>query len=129
VLRLYRAQIGEHGVNAGASNVTVILIIGLGPLMSSLDSTMVTIALPTITRSFHLDTGTASWLVIAYFLVLSSVLLAFGKLRDIIGFKKVFMSGLAAFVSASAPLFWPGQCFQTMHLPCLRTVSISLEQR
>jgi EmrB/QacA subfamily drug resistance transporter len=79
----------------------LIIIIALGPLLNSLDSTMVTIALPTITRSFQINTGTASWLVISYFLVLSSVLLAFGKLGDIIGFKKIFMSGLAVFTIGS----------------------------
>jgi MFS family permease len=79
----------------------LIIIIALGPLLNSLDSTMVTIALPTISRSFQTSAGTASWLVIAYFLVLSSVLLAFGKLGDIMGFKKVFMSGLAVFTVGS----------------------------
>jgi EmrB/QacA subfamily drug resistance transporter len=57
--------------------------------------------LPTISRSFQTNAGTASWLVIAYFLVLSGILLAFGKLGDIIGFKKVFMSGLAVFTVGS----------------------------
>lgn len=79
----------------------MILIIALGPLLNSLDSTMVSIALPTISRSFQTDAGTASWLVIAYFLVLSGVLLAFGKLGDIMGFKRVFMSGLAVFTIGS----------------------------
>jgi MFS family permease len=74
----------------------LVIIIALGPLLNSLDSTMVTIALPTISRSFQTNAGTASWLVIAYFLVLASALLAFGKLGDIIGFKKVFISGLVA---------------------------------
>jgi EmrB/QacA subfamily drug resistance transporter len=79
----------------------LIIIIALGPLLNSLDSTMVSIALPTISRSFQTNAGTASWLIIAYFLVLSSVLLAFGKLGDIIGFKKVFMWGLAVFTIGS----------------------------
>jgi EmrB/QacA subfamily drug resistance transporter len=53
--------------------------------------------LPTIFRSFQVSAGAGSWLVIAYFLVLSSVLLLFGRLGDVIGFKKVFMSGLVVF--------------------------------
>jgi EmrB/QacA subfamily drug resistance transporter len=79
----------------------VIVIIALGPLLNSLDSTMVAIALPTISQAFQTNAGTSSWLVIAYFLVLASVLLAFGKLGDIMGFKKVFMRGLAVFTIGS----------------------------
>jgi len=81
--------------------VIIIIIIALGPLLNSLDSTMVAIALPTISRAFQTNAGTSSWLVIAYFLVLASVLLTFGKLGDIVGFKKVFMWGLAVFTVGS----------------------------
>jgi MFS family permease len=52
--------------------------------------------LPTISLSFQISAGTGSWLAIAYFLVLSSVLLLFCRLGDVIGFKKIFMSGLGS---------------------------------
>jgi len=86
----------------GSLNMKIILFtISLGAFMGSLDVTIVNIALPTIAGSFGLSTGSVSWIVLAYLIVLTGFLLAFGRLADIKGYKKVFVAGFAVFTIGS----------------------------
>jgi EmrB/QacA subfamily drug resistance transporter len=70
--------------------------------MATLDSSIVNIALPTL--QLELDTSLAriKWIVILYLLVITCLLLPFGRLSDLIGRKRVFMSGFATFTIGSA---------------------------
>jgi len=79
----------------------IIFTIALAAFMGSLDVTIVNISLPTISRYFDVGTGMVSWIVLAYLLVMSSFLLAFGKIGDLKGFKRVFLAGFAVFVTGS----------------------------
>ena len=64
--------------------------------MSSLDGTIVNIALPTISRHFDASISLVSWVGMAYFLVLSSLIPAFGRLGDLRGFKRILIIGSVA---------------------------------
>ena len=79
----------------------LILSISLATFMSGLDGTIVNIALPTISEAFHVSSSTVSWVATAYLLVMAGCVLVFGKISDIIGFKKVFLSGFAIFTLGS----------------------------
>ncbi|PKL65602.1 MAG: MFS transporter [Methanomicrobiales archaeon HGW-Methanomicrobiales-3] len=79
----------------------LILSISLAIFMSSLDGTIVNIALPTISESFSLSSSTVSWVATIYLLVMAGCVLIFGKLADGIGFKKVFLSGFVIFTIGS----------------------------
>ena len=70
------------------------LIIGLGASLGSLDNA-VNIALPAITVAFAIDVNAVQWIVICYVLTYASLLLACGRLGDVIGHKRVFLWGLA----------------------------------
>jgi len=65
--------------------------------MAKLDSFIVNVSLPTIARSFEVNTAKASQIVLAYLLMLTSTMLIFGKLEDRLGIKKVFLSGYFLF--------------------------------
>ena len=69
--------------------------------MAGLDGTIVNIALPTISESFHVSTTMVSWVATAYLLVMAGCVLVFGKISDIIGFKKVFLAGFVIFTLGS----------------------------
>lgn len=79
----------------------VILSISLAMFMSALDGTIVNIALPTISESFHLSSSTVSWVATAYLLVMAGCVLVFGKISDMIGFKRVFLWGFVIFTLGS----------------------------
>ncbi len=91
---------GLRGLGPGSQKLTIFTI-ALAAFMGSLDVTIVNISLPTISRYFDVGTGMVSWIVLAYLLVMSSFLLAFGKIGDLKGFKRVFLAGFAIFVTGS----------------------------
>ncbi|HXX55662.1 MAG TPA: MFS transporter [Methanoregula sp.] len=79
----------------------LVLSISLATFMSGLDGTIVNIALPTISEAFHLSSSTVSWVATSYLLVMAGCVLVFGKVADIIGFRKIFLSGFAIFTIGS----------------------------
>jgi len=87
--------------NKEAGYGLLILSISLAMFMTSLDGTIVNIALPTISESFGVATSAVSWVATAYLLVLAGCALVFGKVSDVIGFKKVFLSGFIIFTIGS----------------------------
>ncbi len=68
--------------------------IGLGSLITPLD-TAVNIAFPDITASFGLPMPAIQWVVICYVLTYSSLMLACGRVGDLVGHARVFRIGLA----------------------------------
>ena len=79
----------------------LILSISLAVFMSSLDGTIVNIALPTISESFHISSTAVSWVATIYLLVMAGCVLVFGKIADIVGFKKIFLAGFFLFTLGS----------------------------
>ncbi|WP_324715800.1 MFS transporter [Carboxydochorda subterranea] len=74
----------------------------LGSIMGPIDASVVYIAIPVIARDFGADPATIGWVSMAYLLVLGSLLLAFGRMGDMLGFDRVFLAGLATFVLTSS---------------------------
>ena len=72
-----------------------------GMLMIVLDQTIVNVALPSIQRDLGFSQSSLAWVVNAYLIAFGGLLLLAGRLGDLIGRKRMFMSGLAAFASAS----------------------------
>ena len=70
-------------------------------LMVVLDVAIVNVALPSIQRELGLARGTLQWLVISYTLMLGGFLLLGGRMADLIGRRRVLMSGLVLFSGAS----------------------------
>jgi len=79
-----------------------LVVLCLGQLMIVLDTTVVNVVLPVIQRQLHFAAADLSWVVDAYLISFGSFLLVAGRLGDILGRKKVFLTGVALFTSASA---------------------------
>lgn len=79
----------------------LLLSISLAIFMGSLDGTIVNIALPSISESFSLSTSAVSWVSTIYLLVMAGCVLIFGKISDIIGFKRIFLTGFVIFTLGS----------------------------
>jgi EmrB/QacA subfamily drug resistance transporter len=69
--------------------------------MATLDSSVVNIALPTLTKDFVTDLYRVKWVVIIYLLVITCLLLPLGRLSDQYGRKNVFQLGFIGFVLGS----------------------------
>jgi EmrB/QacA subfamily drug resistance transporter len=90
--------------NENPSGIMLSLILvsaALATFMAALDGTIVNIALPTISDTFGLTSSAVSWVSTIYLLVMAGSLLIFGKISDVIGFKKLFLTGFATFALGS----------------------------
>src|SRR5260370_20815491 len=73
----------------------------LGLNITILDETVVFLALPAINRDLHVSLNGQEWIVNAYLLSLSALLLVGGSLADLFGRRRLFLYGLGAFGVAS----------------------------
>jgi EmrB/QacA subfamily drug resistance transporter len=84
----------------GVKRIVLIASI-LGSGIVFLDSTVVNVALPAIRSSLHGSLSDQQWVVEAYLLTLSSLLLLGGSLGDVLGRRRVFTTGLVGFGACS----------------------------
>jgi EmrB/QacA subfamily drug resistance transporter len=80
----------------------VLIAIGTSTFMSALDTSVVNTVLPVINNSFGSEIATVEWVVIIYLLIVSGLLLSFGRLGDIRGHKPIFLIGFSIFIISSA---------------------------
>ncbi|MFI4985686.1 MAG: MFS transporter [Solirubrobacterales bacterium] len=76
-------------------------VLCLGQLMMVLDATIVNVALPSIQRDLHFSQGNLTWVMNGYLITFGGFLLLAGRVGDLVGRKKVFLTGLALFSAAS----------------------------
>jgi len=79
----------------------VFVLVATGVFMSTLDSSIVNVALPSMLKSLDTDLPTIKWVMMIYLLTISSLLLSFGRLSDIKGRPWVFGRGFSLFVGGS----------------------------
>ncbi|MBM3705791.1 MAG: MFS transporter [Actinobacteria bacterium] len=80
---------------------SIIILVSIGIFMSALDSSIVNISLPVISRYFTAPMTSVEWIVLSYLIIITSLLLTFGKLGDLYGHKKIFNTGLVIFTAGS----------------------------
>src|SRR5215469_5190196 len=73
-----------------------------GALLTILDGSIVTVALPSIQNDLHFPPAGVSWVMNAYLLVFGGLLLLAGRLGDLVGRKRMFLTGTVLFIAASA---------------------------
>lgn len=79
----------------------VLGVVGLGAFLSTMDINIVNVALPSIAKDFSAGIDDVQFVVLGYLLALGTLLLAFGRLGDIVGYRRVYVGGLAIFGVAS----------------------------
>src|SRR5580692_7379857 len=83
------------------SKPLILVALLLAAFLVNLDTTLVNVALPALTRDLHATTTQLQWVVDAYNLVFAALLLTFGSLSDRFGRKGMLLSGLAVVGAAS----------------------------
>lgn len=79
----------------------ILVLVCLGMLMIVLDTTIVTVALPSIVTDLRLSGAAVTWLLNAYTLSFGGCLLVGGRLSDLHGPRRLFLSGIGLFTLAS----------------------------
>ena len=70
-------------------------------MMGVLNGTIMNVALPTLAKEFSVESSTVIWVVNAFQLVITMLMLSFATLGDIYGYRKIFFTGVSVFVGAS----------------------------
>lgn len=84
----------------------ILFTTSLGTLIASLNTSIINIALPRITTYYEATLSTAEWVVMIYLLLMSSLVLIFGRLGDMYGYKKIYILGFAIFTVSSFFMVW-----------------------
>ncbi len=71
-----------------------VLVVGFGTLVVPSDSS-VNVAFPAIIQFFHLPIAEIRWIAIVYMLAQTSLMLVFGRVGDMVGYRRLFLIGLA----------------------------------
>lgn len=87
--------------------------------MGYLDSSIVNIALPTLTHYFQADITVVNWVVTSYLLMITGLVVIFGRLADMYGRKRLYVQGLLLFSLSSAlcgaaPTIWTLVAFRCL---------------
>lgn len=75
----------------------ILSVVLIGPFMSTLDSSIVNVALPTMAERLGVGMGAVQWVVTSYLIVISSTILIFGRFADLKGKKAVYQYGFLIF--------------------------------
>jgi EmrB/QacA subfamily drug resistance transporter len=87
-------------LSSSVLGIAIIAITGM-QLMSTLDGTIVIVALPRLQAELDLSDAGKSWVITAYVLTFGGLLLLGGRVGDAIGHKRAFLSGVGVFTIAS----------------------------
>lgn len=79
----------------------VMLAVGLGIFLGTIDGSIVNIALPTLVEELNTTFAVVQWVVLAYLLTTGTLLLTVGRLADMIGKKRIYNFGFVVFTVAS----------------------------
>jgi len=94
----HEAEVAERPMSHWIAPVLVALI---GAFMSILDTSIVNVAIPTIMNVFNVGTSQVQWVSTIYMLALGVVVPFSGWLGDRIGFKRLYVLSMGAFVAGS----------------------------
>jgi MFS family permease len=86
----------------GTGTWRLLVAMALASGITSVPNAAIVLALPTLHREFDASTTMLQWTVTGYLLAYSSLLIAAGRLADLLGRKRVLMAGTVLFVGASA---------------------------
>src|SRR3954451_16412850 len=79
----------------------LLLLLSLAQLVVILDISAVNVALPDLARDLGIARGDIAWAITSYSLIFGSLLLLGGRAEDLLGRRRVFLTGLGVFTAAS----------------------------
>ncbi|MFJ5923508.1 MFS transporter [Kitasatospora sp. NPDC092948] len=87
--------------NPSRARWLALAVVCAGMLMVILDGSITTVALPAIQDDLHIGRAGLAWVVDAYVIAFGGLLLLAGRLGDLLGRRRIYLAGIAAFTAAS----------------------------
>jgi EmrB/QacA subfamily drug resistance transporter len=75
--------------------------LSLSMLMPSLDTSIANVGLPTLARAFDASFQSVQWIVLAYLLAITTLIVSVGQIGDIVGRRRLLLAGICLFTAAS----------------------------
>lgn len=106
-----RAETVALGAARTPSQWVTLVGLSLSMLLASLGTSSANVALPTLTQAFGVPFQAVQWIVLAYLLATTTLIVGVGRLGDLIGRRRLLLTGLSLFAVASAvcgaaPALW-----------------------
>jgi MFS family permease len=79
----------------------IVATVCIGSFMGQLDASITQLVLPALEREFAVSVGQVSWVAVMFLLVVSAMLPIFGRLADMYGRKKLYVTGFLVFIAGS----------------------------
>ena len=95
-----RTQRSSRPLASSVVGIAIVAITGM-QLMSTLDGTIVVVALPRMQADLGMSDAAKSWVITAYVLTFGGLLLLGGRVGDAVGHKRAFIAGVGVFTAAS----------------------------
>lgn len=105
----------ENAVTSGEMRIPsfrwALISFSLSMLLSSLGTSIANVALPTLAQAFNVSFQDVQWVVLAYLLAITTLIVSVGRLGDIIGRRRLLLAGVflftvASVLSGAAPTLW-----------------------
>jgi EmrB/QacA subfamily drug resistance transporter len=112
---LVRVEGREEAIAASATPIPsarwTLASLSLSMLLSSLGTSIANVGLPTLARAFEASFQQVQWIVLAYLLAITTLIVSVGRLGDITGRRRLLLIGIVLFTTASllcgmAPTLW-----------------------
>ncbi|HEF4761947.1 TPA: MFS transporter [Pseudomonas putida] len=95
------ATVTEHGQRT-PSVKWALASLSLSMLLSSLGTSIANVGLPTLAQVFDASFEQVQWIVLAYLLAITTLIVSVGRLGDLLGRRRLLLTGIAVFTLASA---------------------------
>lgn len=101
-------------------------VVSIANLLTPLDGAIVNIALPALTEAFETEVTVSLWVMLAYMLVSTGLMLTLGRLGDTWGRKRIYSIGLAVFALGVALCFVSQSIGQLIGAHVLQSVGMAM---
>jgi EmrB/QacA subfamily drug resistance transporter len=101
----------EQNPDKSPSDRWALASLSLSILLSSLGTSIANVALPTLAHAFDASFQQVQWIVLAYLLAITTLIVSVGRLGDLVGRRRLLLAGILLFTVASvlcgiAPTLW-----------------------
>jgi MFS family permease len=108
--------------------------LALATLLASLGASVASVGLPVLAEAFDASFQQVQWVVLAYLLVITTLIVSLGRLGDLVGRRKLLLAGIALFTLASAlcglaPSLWlliAARALQGLGAAIMMTLTLAL---
>lgn len=94
-----------------ANKWSILIVVLVGSFMTTMDISIVNVALPNMSTMFKVDIDTIQWVVTSYLIVISTLVLMFGRIADIKGKKIIYQNGFLVFCAGSLLCVFSGSIY------------------